>query len=203
MTPRPNYRLFFFLALLCLASPAYAQQMPSVDQMFANFSDASTKFMDLTVNIAFVLGLFVGAAGLLKFKEYNESGGRMKISTPLGLVVVGALLIALPGTIDVATETMSLGTNTGKDLLSDPGSGGGATAAMSAGLRGVLLFIKLIGHIAIVRGLLVLKRMSEGAQNEGMGHAITWILGGAFAVNINATASMLANTFAPGMQVPF
>lgn len=203
MSGRPNYRAFFFMAaLLLLATPAYAQQMPSVDQMFANFNDASTSLIDLVVNGGMVLGIFLGIFSLLKFKEYNESGGRMKLSTPLGLTVVSALLIALPGTINLATETLSLGANTGKDLLSDPSGGSGATAAMGAGLKGVLLFIKLVGHIAIVRGLLVLKRMADG-QNEGMGHAITWILGGAFAVNINATASILVNTFAPGMNVPF
>lgn len=197
-------RSWLMLILLLLAAmPVYAQEMPSVDQMFANFNDASTSLIDLVVGSGFVMGIFLGIFSLMKFKEYSESQGRMKLSTPVGLMVVSALLVALPGTINMATETLSLGANTGKDLLSDPSGGSGATAAFGAGLKGVLLFIKLVGHIAIVRGLLVLKRMTEGQQGAGLGHALTWIFGGAFAVNINATAAMLVNTFAPGMNVPF
>lgn len=171
--------------------------------MFANATDSFTTFIDTAVMTAQLAGIVISIIGLLKFKEYSESGGRVKISTPLGLTLVGVLLIALPGTIDMATETLSLGANTGKDLLSEPTGGSGASAVFGAGLKGVLIFIKLVGHIAIIKGLFVLKRMSDGQQNQGMGHAITWIAGGAFAVNVNATTEFLFNTFAPGVPLPF
>jgi hypothetical protein len=203
MSRRSSAANFLALSVLWWASPAYAQSMPSIGTMFANFSETSTVLMDLVVGVAFVVGIFVSILSLLKFKEYAESGGRVKLHTPIALMIIGACMVALPGMINTATETLALGANTGKSLLSTPTGGGGATAAMGAAIAGVLLFIKLIGHIAFFRGFLLLKQLSEGNQNATIGRALTHIAGGAFAININATASFLAATFAPGLPLPF
>lgn len=191
------------LALLALMMPlpALAQSLPNLGDMFANFSEASLALMDLVVGFAFVTGIVVSVIGLIRLKEYAEQGGRVKVSAPIGLLLVGACLIALPGMIDTATETMSLGANTGKNLLSEPG-GEGMPAQMAAAIAGVLLFIKLIGHIAFFRGFLILKRLADGDQQATVGRAVTHIFGGAAAININATAAILAATFAPGVPMP-
>ena len=92
---------------------------------------------------------------------------------------------------------MALGAATGTELSRVP-SGGGAPGAAAA-LEGVLLFVKMIGHIAFLRGFLILKGVAEGSQNQTVGKALTHILGGAAAININATVEILANSFAPGL----
>ena len=130
-------------------------------------------------------------------KEYSEGGGRTKLSTPILLAVIGATLISFPIATNIATETMALGAATGTELSRVP-SGGGAPGAAAA-LKGVLLFVKMIGHIAFLRGFLILKGVAEGSQNQTVGKALTHILGGAAAININATVEILANTFAPGL----
>lgn len=196
---KPSSRIgLFVVALLAAATPqlAFAQGMPSAASLFENFSDASIIMMDLVVGIAFIAGIFISLFGLLKFKEYSEAGGRMKLSTPLGIIAVGALLVIMPGIINTTTETLSLGANTGKTLLSVNPGGSEAVAAMAGAMKGILLFVKLIGHLAFFRGLLILKSLSEGAQGATIGRALTHIFGGAAAININATASLLAATFA-------
>lgn len=195
-------KLFFFVvaSFVVLAGflpvSAFAQQYPSAADMFNNFSEVSVELMDLVVAVSFVGGIVVTIIGLLKFREYSESGGRMKISVPLGIVAVGCLMVIMPGMINTATETLSLGANSGKSLLSQGSAGSGdAAAAMSGAITGILLFVKLIGHIAFFRGLLILKSLSEGAQGATFGRALTHLFGGAAAININATAAMLSTTF--------
>lgn len=167
--------------------------MPSAAQMFENFSDASLALMDLVVGVCFVMGIIVTIIGLMKFKESAE--GRMKLSTPLGLVGVGCMMIIMPGMINMATETLSLGANTGKSILSEGRIENGAAAQMAGAIKGILLFVKLIGHIAFFRGLLILRDVSNGSQGASVGRALTHLLGGAAAINIDITASMLGATF--------
>lgn len=190
--------LFFALSVISLwPSFAYAAAgIPSAASMFENFSTASERLMDLVVGSAFVIGIIITAIGLMKFREYSDSNGRMKLTAPLGLVAVGTMLVIMPGMIDTATETLSLGANSGKSVLSQGGGGGSdAVAAMSGAIQGILLFVKLLGHIAFFRGLLILKSVSEGNSQATIGRALTHLFGGAAAININATAELLSNTF--------
>ena len=182
--------------LIAMPSLAFAQA-PSIDQMFANFSEASIALMRLVRWTALPIGLFISFVALLRFKEYTESGGRIKLSTPIFLALIGATLIAFPVATDVATETLSLGPASGTSLSRVP-SGGGAPG-VAAALQGVLLFVKLVGHIAFFRGFLLLKGVAEGNQQATIGRALTHIFGGAAAINIDTTVEMLVNTFAPGM----
>ena len=94
---------------------------------------------------------------------------------------------------------MALGAATGTNLSRVP-AGGGAPGVAEA-LKGVLLFVKLVGHIAFLRGFLILKGVAEGSQGQTVGRAITHILGGAAAINIDTTVDFLVNTFAPGMGI--
>jgi len=181
-----------------LPSVAWAQSAPSLDTMFANFADSSVKLMNLVRWMGLPIGLYISGLALIRLKEYAESGSRTKLSTPILLMVIGAMLISFPLTANIATQTLALGDSTGNALSQVP-SGGGGAPGVAAALAGVLLFVKLVGHIAFFRGFLILKGVAEGQQGAGIGRALTHIFGGAAAININATIDILANTFAPGM----
>lgn len=176
-----------------------ATSIPDIGQMFANLSSSSILLMRLVSGCAFVAGIYLAYRSAMAFKEYADGGGRTQLKTPFGIMLAATLMIAFPGTINMATETLSLGQNTGS-VLSEGGGGGGAVGMMSAALTGVLLFVKLVGHIAIFRGILMLKKIAEGQQGAEVGRALTHIFGGAAAVNINATISLLANSV--GMSLP-
>ena len=175
-------------------------QAPSIDQMFANFGDSSVALMNLVRWSALPIGLFISFVALLRLKEYGEGGGRTKLSTPIFLAAIGAVLIAFPVATNIATETLALGAATGTSLSRVP-SGGGAPG-VAAAMEGIFLFVKLVGHIAFFRGFLILKNVVDdrgGGQQGGIGRALTHIFGGAAAINIEATVNALANTFAPGV----
>lgn len=196
---RPYRFLPLLVLLLAALSPsvAWAQGAPSIDTMFSNFADSSVKLMNMVRWAGLPIGLYISGLALIRLKDYSESGGRTKLSTPLLLAAIGAMLIAFPMTANIATQTLALGDATGNSLSQVP-SGGGAPG-VAAALAGVLLFVKLVGHIAFFRGFLILKGVAEGQQGAGVGRALTHIFGGAAAININATIDILANTFAPGM----
>lgn len=177
-----------------------ASGMPDIGQMFSNFSDTSIKIMTLVSGTAFVVGIALSLKAAFALKEYSESGGRTQLKTPIVTLLAGVMLVSFPETISMATETISLGANTGA-MLSDVGGGGSeAVAMMSSALSGVLLFVKMVGHIAVFRGILILKRVYEGNQQASIGSALTHIFGGAACININRTIDMLANTV--GMTLP-
>lgn len=197
-------RAFRFIPLLVLMvvalspSVAWAQSgAPSLDTMFSNFAESSVKLMNLVRWMALPIGLYISGLALIRLKDYSEGGGRTKLSTPIMLAGIGAVLISFPVTVNIATQTIALGDSTGNALSQVP-SGGGAPG-VAAALAGVLLFVKLVGHIAFFRGFLILKGVAEGSQSASVGRALTHIFGGAAAININATIDILANTFAPGM----
>ena len=184
-------KLLALASLILLSSQAHAG-VHGIDDMFASFASSAASLIYLVVGGGFLLGLIVSFKAALSLKEYSESGGRTSFKTPMTLAVVGALLVALPGTINMATETMALGANTGLAVFDVGGSD--TMPGLGAAMQGVLLFVKLIGHIAIVRGLLIFKKAGEGGQGGEVGRGLTHILGGAAAVNINKTIEILAAT---------
>lgn len=191
-------RLLLLAALLAMPSVAMAQSAPSLDEMFANFRDSAVAIMNLVRWMALPVGLFISFKALMSLKDYTESGGRVKLSTPIMLAAIGATLIAFPVATNIATETIALGAATGTQLSRVP-TGGGAPAVQPA-IEGILMFVKMVGHIAFFRGFLMLKSVAEGAQQASIGRALTHIFGGAACINIDTTLEVLVNTFAPGMS---
>lgn len=189
----------------CTLSPsgAWAQSgggFPDVGQLFVNFSDSSVSIMKLVRWTAFVLGIFIAGLGIFKLKEYSEGGGRVSLKAPVLLTFVGAAMVAFPGMVNTATETLSLGASSGPLLLEEPSVSD--IPGMNAAMKGVLLFVKMVGHLAFFRGLLLLKGLGEGQNVEGgVGRVVMHIAGGAAAINIGATAGVLASTFAPGIDI--
>lgn len=168
-------------------------QAPGVDQMFANFSDSAIRIFNLVMRVSVLLGILLAGKAILSFKEYSESGGRTALKTPITILAVSVFLFSLPTSMGVATQTLALGAFAGTNIMSEAPSGGGLPGA-DAAIRGVLLFVKLVGIIAAVRGFLMFKKISEGNSQQGVGAALTHVLGGAMAVNIEATYTILKNS---------
>ncbi|EJR3691242.1 hypothetical protein NX493_004517 [Salmonella enterica] len=167
----------------------------NIGQMFANSGSSWVELMNLTRGVAWVIGVIVGGMALFKFKEVNE--GKATITTAILYTFVSAVFISLPGSISTVTETLSLGKNTATELLSREPAGTAGVPGAAEAIVGVLLFIKLVGHIAFVRGFLILKDYGAG-KNEHMGKAFVHIIGGAAAINIEATVAMFSATFFGG-----
>lgn len=190
--------LVSWLAML-LSSPAVAQNVPDLGQMFANFGKASTDLMDLTVWAGGLIGIFLLGYGIIKLVHHAENPQQTRLTVPIFLLFVGACLVAIPGSIDTVTSSMALGAGMGPTLLSQPNLSG-APPGIDEAIAGILLFVKLIGHIAFVYGFVLLKGVAMGDRDK-LGRATTHILAGAACINIGRVALLLGATLAPGMDL--
>ncbi len=111
MMSRKNLILAALFIGLALPSTVSAQVRDLGD--IAQDLALQTRFVSQLVTvIAFVLGVGMAIAGLLKFKAHsqNPNDPSAKISTAFVLVFVGAALVALPATLGSGISTI-FGTN--------------------------------------------------------------------------------------------
>lgn len=97
--------------------------------------------------------------------------------------------ILAPGNSSVAANPL-----TAKYATTTPGGDFGGV------ITSVLMFVQLIGAVAFVRGLLLLKEIGEN-KGGAMGRGLTHIFGGAAAMNITWAITMLANTIGAHSQI--
>lgn len=199
-------RLWIIVCVTLFAGvqPVFAAA-PDAASMFANFTTASKSFILLIQSLSVLMGIIIGIISALKLKEHMDSNGRTPIKAPVVMMFVAAALVGLPGLIDMTTLSI-FGVSPkahGAHLFVDESSIASDTMPfVQQAVIGVLWFLKLVGYIAMVRGLIILKGLGEGKQDSrGLGGALTHILGGAFAINIILTATWAANTLAPDSNV--
>lgn len=173
---------------------------PDVGQMFANFGESSIAFMNLLRGLSFLMGIFISILGVWRLKDWAESQGRETLTKPLITIIVGVFLLNFPQTVDMVSETMMLSNDYQSDLLAEV-TPGGPGAIFGAALTGVFLFLKMIGHIAVIRGFIILKKIGEGNQQVSLFAALTHIFFGTALINLGAFITMLGATFAPGIEL--
>ncbi|MER2519074.1 MAG: hypothetical protein ABTQ34_00085 [Bdellovibrionales bacterium] len=173
----------------------------TLDQMMMNLVDNIRDPMTFMLScIAIVMGVFIFVRGLIKATQYgvdprNNSGPKIVAS-----LVFGALFFVIGQSLGLIQDTLfgnpqiadnSVISWTTFDSLDDD-SGRFKEAVIAA-----LTFFQLIGMIAFIRGLLLLKTHIETGQGS-MAQGITHMLGGACAINIYLFLKVMDNTFGTG-----
>jgi intracellular multiplication protein IcmC len=123
-------------------------------------------------------------------------------------MIVGAVLIWLPTTSDVMTETFFGSSSTlfsgnsfdysalgsGSQLLAYS-TGSSLQAQWSAIADTLVLYIQFIGLIAFIRGWIIISKATQtGAQPGSMSKGITHIIGGILAINFVQFIGLLQAT---------
>ena len=188
--------ILYITPLLIIANSAYAA--PGIGEMFANFQASAEALIKLIRAASYIIGLYLIVAAIFKFTQLSGQS-QMTMKTPIVMFLSGIGVFALTGSLSVVSQTLAMGDGPGSLLMP---SGGGMAAATSAAIMGVLTFIRMVGYIAFIRGWLLLNQNGQGKEGT-IGKALTHIAGGVAAINITITAKILANTFAPGMPMPF
>lgn len=174
--------LLLVFAVCGYVAPAYSAPVtiPTAAEMLQNISDQLPLIMRLTTAIAYVMGLYFVFYGLLKLKQFGEARTQMSqehhLKEPLIMLVVGALLLYLPSSVEVGLST----------FWSTPSPYGYLQEAdkWSDFIKDVFLVIQLFGTIAFIRGLLILSHLSGHAQPGTFAKGVTHIIGGLFCINI-------------------
>ncbi len=191
------YILFAFSLLLLL--PLEASAAASLDTMFANFSASAEAITKLIQYSSWIIGLYLVIGSIYKFAQLG-SNPQLSPKVPISMFFVGVAIFSLTGMISVVTATMAMGTSGPAAFLAPKSGGFGATTA--AGLSGVLLFIRMVGYLAFVRGWLLINAYGQGKEGT-LGRGLTHVFGGVAAINVQVTADIVANTLAPGMKMPW
>ena len=139
-------------------------------------------------NIAILMGVGFTLTGLFQLKKYGESRTMMSqqhsIAGPLMMLLAGAMLLILPtfvGSILLAFW----GTNS-------PLSYGGGPTGYNALIPPVLMFVRIIGVGAFIRGIVLLSRSSgQQAQQGTFGKAMIHIFAGILCIHILGTINLL------------
>jgi intracellular multiplication protein IcmC len=125
---------------------------------------------------------------MMAFKKYAESrtmmSGQHSIAKPVFKLVAAAILLALP----VATQTVLLALwGTSSVMAYTSGDTG-----LSELIPPVVLFIRLVGVWAFMRGAVLLTRLGgESAQPGQGGKAVIHLLAGILCINIVATCDLI------------
>lgn len=179
------------LALLCAGQAMAATG--DVGDMFARFGAIAPRIFELLTVFAYVAGATVVIGGIFALPRVEK--GQATHKNVLFRFVTGAALCALGPTLSTMSATIGAGGGEANVLsagLAAAASGGGGSWCAAVG--GMLLFVRLVGVIAIIKGLFMFKSHGEG-KDVGTGAAWAHMLGGSAALNIGFTAQVLANTF--------
>ncbi len=97
-------------------------------------------------------------------------------------------------TVSASLQLQTLSYSSGEILVSAPSA---SSCLAKKGFEGVLLFVKLVGLLAFIRGWLQINAHAHGKDGT-LGKGLVHLFGGMAAFHIEATIGILASTVAPG-----
>lgn len=171
----------------------------TLDQMMINLVENIRDPMTFMLScIAIVMGVFIFVRGLIKATQYdpkNNSGPKIIASLVFGALFfvvgqsLGMLEESLFGSPEIASNSV-ISWATFDNLDDDSGR-------FKKAIIAALTFFQLIGMIAFIRGMLLLKTHVETGQGS-MAQGITHMLGGVCSINIYLFLKVMDNTFGTG-----
>ncbi len=101
-------KLAFHSMLLALAAPQAYAQVADLGDVAAGLQSQAGDIADLIGAVAFILGICLGIAGLLKLRQHsiNPNDPSARLSTAFTLILVGAALVAIPTTLGVGVGSL-------------------------------------------------------------------------------------------------
>lgn len=170
--------------------------------MLSNLSRAYPALQDLILVTAYAMGFVMSGAGVWKMAMGTGRGSMMEPGSgytgPLMMLMAGALLMAVPTTLDMMVQSI-FERDRAAQVLSYVPSGGEPQKAL---VRFVLDTVILIGWVAAIRGIYLLsqagdRRTADGAIWSGLLHLVA----GAMAVNFTDVLMAVGNQLGVGATV--
>lgn len=151
--------------------------------------------------VAVVVGLVFIAQALLRLVEASKSGGQHQgpgavgFSKPLLGIILGSSLINFGFTVSSMVETIFGDTVEYSHIVSYSQQVNYGTGEWKLVIQGMAALVAVFGAYAIFEGFLFWKKCADGNSGEDyFRKGLTHILGGAAAVNIVGTISLLTDT---------
>jgi intracellular multiplication protein IcmC len=172
----------------------------SLDTALTNLSNAFGDLQHLIIAIAYITGLYLIVRGIMMYKVFGSqtmaSAQRGEFAGPLVHIVIGAILLYIPSTLNTSLTTIFGDTTIGQasDLI---GYKSFAATEKWQELSDVIVqYMYLVGLIAFIRGWVILSKMGHsGSQPGSIGKGLIHVIGGILLINVVDTFNLLASTF--------
>jgi intracellular multiplication protein IcmC len=157
-------------------------------QIVANLGDLADSLRGLIAVVCYILGIALVVAGLVAARKTAEapSQSRGGFGDALASLGVGCTLVALPSFVGMgleslfgAAEPISTISSLAYAKFTDDVSAEGQRAAGA-----LAVVVNVVGLIAVVRGLLIIRASANGDGNSSYGSGITFLVSGLILVNI-------------------
>ena len=169
--------------------------------MFKHGTATWSAVSSFVVVLFWCVGCWLAFFAIVNYK--NAADGKSGIAKPIIQTIIAALMVAISRFIPILSATLNnkAAEFSPQSLLSDiPQDALGLNLAFTS----VLLFVQMLGTIAVFRGFLMLwEATNKGAGSGLIGKSWTHIIGGVLAVNIQLTIATVAATFYPGVVLSF
>jgi intracellular multiplication protein IcmC len=187
-----NYWRNILFLLFCLLLSGCAQQnYPSIESALLTITGEFPKIYRLITALAYLMGIAFIFRGIYQLKVYGDLRTMMSVQTNFRATMMvffagTALLYAPTAFQDMMLSTFA--TTDVKDPMSYVPAHDLSTLLAS---KAVLLFVQLIGTISFIKGWVSLTHVSNPNGRSTMGKAVTHIVAGLLAVNIEGTKEIL------------
>jgi intracellular multiplication protein IcmC len=185
------------------STQAYAAAAPDIATMLINFSEAVPNLMRLVTALAYVMGIFFIITGIIELKHFGESRSMMSqehsLAKPLIALTVGTMLLYLPASVQTGLSTFWVTPNPYGYLPSS--SDGSNWMDLSSA---VFMVIQLVGTIAFIRGLLMMRHVAGHGQPDTFAKAVAHIVAGILCINLYQFLQVIFDTLGiTGVIPPF
>lgn len=186
--------IILLASLLAGFLPEAANALPDFADILYHVQTQLGQVTRLLVAVCYVAGIWLVFRGILKFKAYGDMRVMMSnhanMTEPVILMMIGAILIFFPNTLDVSVQTF-WGYNYAS-AISYPIDASGKWGAIAGPLTSL---VQVVGIISFMKGWFILSKVtSQGYQPGTVGKGIMHILAGILAINIGGTVDMLHAT---------
>ena len=183
------------------ASAAPVAAPTTVDEMAVRFIADLTEPMGYAVSaFAYMGGIILVIMALSRLLNTYDQGwkGPSGIGTIMCLFCGGALISAGPMMAAFSISIFGDATSNTNPVFSGElkKALGAQEDRARALLEALVAFVIIVGWIAFVRGLFVLKSVADGNQQVSMAQALTFLISGAIAINIGEFVNIIQETAA-------
>lgn len=171
-----------------------------VENLVGNITEPLISLISIA---AYVMGVLFIVRGLLRGAKYGSDPRAATTSHIMAYLIIGALLIVAGESAgDVLFSLFGVGVSDTIDYQTNAGRVMGWNAVAALGnmqfatvIAAALTFFQLIGILAFVRGLYIVKNAVEGTGQATMAQGFTHIVGGVLAINIYSILEVIDQTF--------
>lgn len=168
----------------------------AADQMVVNFiTDIAGPSLTILVIFGYVSAIILLIVGILRLMKTEQEGprGPAGLGTAMTFLASGALF-SFADMAGVATSTVFGSANANAKTMAVINTSvipAADAAQVYPLIDSMMVFIMIVGLIAFMRGWFVLKAFADGNSQVTIAQALTFLIGGAMAINLGTLVNFL------------